>query len=151
MTCYSFSRLLTNLRFSAGCRVQVVREERKVSVPQEHFSFPVLMTRIIFSFPLKTLMVFFTRLPEWYLIDPLGSTVTYINMNTFHTIELFVTYCIKRPPQTHNVVLQATTSVKWPMSASTFVPVPYRWQNWLLAQALGSFWSNLEGKMVDRH
>lgn len=79
-----------------------VRAESKVLVPLEHFSFPVLMKRVIFSFPLKTLMVlFFARLPERHLIDPVGSTVTYINMNTFHVninISYLVAYCIKRPP-----------------------------------------------------
>lgn len=89
------------------------------------------------------------------LIEPVGSAVAFINMNTFHTIELFGNIVFQeatsKKTQTYSTVLQATTSVKWPVSANTFVPVPYRWQNWLLAQTLGSFWSNLDGKMIHRH
>lgn len=48
----------------------VILRESWSSVPQEHFIFPMLIVRSNYFFLLKTLMVCFTRLPEWYLIGP---------------------------------------------------------------------------------
>lgn len=62
---------------------------------------------------------------------PVGSTVTYINMDTFHIMlsfgSLLYGETTSKKPQTHNTLLQAAASVKRLLSASIFVPILYRW------------------------
>lgn len=129
-TCHSFTWVQPNLWVSATCSAGCQRR-KQVSCASGAFHFSYIDSeKHFFPSPKNPYGVFY-KVTRVIPCRPVGSTVTYINVDTFHIMLLFANILCgettSKKPQTRNTLFQTAASVKWLISASIFAAVLYRW------------------------